>query len=97
MHSAEHRSKHHVRATEDDIHSESKNSTDRSGISEMKAPSLDKVTHLLKTAEETVNLSSASRHVAHGKITHKLRVRYSKAIIRTMRGGCSHGIRHLLA
>ena len=85
-----------MRATEDDIHSESKNPTDRSGISEMKAPCLDKVTHLLKTTEETVDLSLASRQVAHGKITHKLIVRYSKAIIRTMRGGCSHGIRHLV-
>ena len=65
-------------------------------MSEMKAPSLDKVTHLLKKAEETANFWSASRQVAHGKITHKLRVRYSPVIIRTMRGGCSHGIKHLL-
>jgi len=36
--SAERRSKHHIRAREDDMPSESKKKTDRSAISEMKAP-----------------------------------------------------------
>ena len=62
----------------------------------MKAPSLDKITHLLKTVEETLNLSSASRQVAEDKFTHKPRVRFYKVIIRKMGGSCSLKIRTLL-
>ena len=50
--SGEHRSKYHVRATEDDILSESKKKADMSAISEMKELSCEEITHLLKTAGE---------------------------------------------
>ena len=59
-------------------------------ISEMKAPFCDKITHLLKTAEETTESSSASRQVTYNKMTHKLRMRHSKAIIRVMAGDCTY-------
>jgi len=49
--SGEHRSKYHVRATEDDILSEGKKKADKSAISEMKG-SCEEITHLLKTAGE---------------------------------------------
>lgn len=66
--------------------------TYRGAISEIKAPSCDEITHLLKTAGETAGWPSASREVAHNEITHKLRVRYSKAITRTIAGNCIHAI-----
>ena len=94
--SAERRSKHHTRAREDDMPSESKKKTDKSAISEMKAPFCDEITHLLKTAEEKAKLSSASRQVAYSEMTHKLRVRHSKAIIRIIAGSCSHAMRLFL-
>ena len=49
--SGEHRSKYHVRATEDDILSEIRRK-DRIAISELKGPSCEEITHLLKTAGE---------------------------------------------
>jgi hypothetical protein len=62
-------------------------------FNEMKAPFCDKITHLLKTAKEAAELSSASRQAAYNKMTHMLRVRHSKAIVRVMAGGCSHVIK----
>ena len=65
--------------------------------SEMKAPFCDKTTHLLKTAEETTELFSASRQVAYNKMTHMLRMRHSKAIMtRVMAGSCTHVIKFSL-
>ena len=49
----------------------------------MKAPCLDKVTHLLKTAEETVNLSSALQQAVEDKITHKVRGKCYNVILKT--------------
>jgi len=46
-------------AGEDDIPSESKKKTDGSAISEMEGSSWDEITHLLKTAGEMAELSSA--------------------------------------
>jgi len=93
--SGEHRSKYHVRATEDDILSEIRRK-DRIAISEMKGRSCEKITHLLKTAGERQSCPSASRQVAYSKMTHKLRVRHKKAMIRIMTGSCSHAIRLFL-
>ena len=87
---AEHRSKHRVRTTKNDIPYESKKKTDRGAIREMKMPSCEGITHLLKMARGTAELTSASRQAAYGKMTHKLRVGHSEVIIRDMAGSCGH-------
>ena len=86
---AEHHSKHDLRAREDDIPSESKK-TDRSAISEMKARSWDEITHLLQTAGEMAELSSTCcRQRVDSKITHILRRGHGKVVIISIAAGSS--------
>ena len=95
MDSGEHCSKYHVRATEDDILSKSKKKADRSAISEMKA-FLQRNHTPPENGWRRQSCPSASRQVVYSKMTHKLRGRHSKVIIRMMRGSCSHEIRLFL-
>ena len=87
---AEHRSEHRVRIRKNDIPYEGKMKTDRRCYNKMKVPSCEEITHLLKMARGTAELTSASRQVAYSKMTHKLRVGHSEVIIRIMVGSCGH-------
>jgi hypothetical protein len=59
-------------------------------IREMKVPSCEENTHLLKMTKGTAELTLASRQVAYSKMTHKLRVGHGEVIVRIMTGSCGH-------